>query len=175
MIEVGEIKDSGNRRVFSSGACRDMAEGKGREDLLPLHIIAEYYRNRGDGHIADILDKIENFIRTGEKKNIYDCISYFEDMFKNPEIKTTENMWLELGRHMEQGIAKYGERNVELGLPTHSFVDSAVRHFFKFIGGMKDEPHDRAFVWNLTYLLWTVENKPECNDLPYTKKENEEK
>lgn len=30
------IKDSGNRREFSTGAVRDMAEGKGRCDLLPL-------------------------------------------------------------------------------------------------------------------------------------------
>lgn len=30
-----EIKDSGNRTKFPSGAVRDMAEGKGRMDLLP--------------------------------------------------------------------------------------------------------------------------------------------
>lgn len=29
------IKDSGNRRVFESGAIRDIEEGKGRMDLLP--------------------------------------------------------------------------------------------------------------------------------------------
>ena len=29
------IKDSGDRRPFESGAVRDMAEGKGRCDLLP--------------------------------------------------------------------------------------------------------------------------------------------
>ena len=32
------IKDSGNRRAFESGAVRDMAEGKGRCDLLPLSV-----------------------------------------------------------------------------------------------------------------------------------------
>lgn len=30
-----EILDSGNRREFETGAVRDMAEGKGRMDLLP--------------------------------------------------------------------------------------------------------------------------------------------
>lgn len=30
-----EIKDSGNRTEFPSGAVRDMAKGKGRMDLLP--------------------------------------------------------------------------------------------------------------------------------------------
>lgn len=34
-ITTSNIKDSGNRRKFSSGAVRDMAEGKGRCDLLP--------------------------------------------------------------------------------------------------------------------------------------------
>ena len=36
-----EIKDSGNRREFSTGAVRDMAEGKGRMDLLPWAAIME--------------------------------------------------------------------------------------------------------------------------------------
>lgn len=31
------LKDSGERRKFSSGAVRDMAAGKGRFDLLPLY------------------------------------------------------------------------------------------------------------------------------------------
>lgn len=30
------IKDSGNRRQFESGAVRDIEEGKGRMDLLPM-------------------------------------------------------------------------------------------------------------------------------------------
>lgn len=34
-----EIKDSGVRRKFDSGAVRDIAEGKGRCDLLPLGVI----------------------------------------------------------------------------------------------------------------------------------------
>lgn len=39
-----ELKDSGNRREFSSGAVRDIAEGKGRCDLLPLGVIGEIIR-----------------------------------------------------------------------------------------------------------------------------------
>ena len=37
---MAELKDSGNRREFASGAVRDMADGKGRCDLLPLDVIA---------------------------------------------------------------------------------------------------------------------------------------
>jgi hypothetical protein len=31
--------------------------------------------------------------------------------------------------------------------------------------GDEDEPHDRAFVWNLVGAIWTMENKPEFNDI----------
>ena len=37
---MSELKDSGNRREFSTGAVRDVADGKGRCDLLPLGVIA---------------------------------------------------------------------------------------------------------------------------------------
>ena len=32
---TGNMHDSGNRREFDTGAVRDMAEGKGRFDLMP--------------------------------------------------------------------------------------------------------------------------------------------
>lgn len=175
-----EIKDSGERREFNSGAVRDVAEGKGRCDLLPLDIIAQYYEHYGN-HVAidnqmysDILDLIDLYIREGYKNYIFEALKKFKECFMPEEMQKTEHMWLELSKHFEQGAAKYAERNWEKGIPAHCFVDSAVRHFFKFIGGMTDEPHDRAFVWNLVCLLWTVENKPECNDLPFVKKEGEQ-
>ena len=34
-----EIKDSGNRREFETGAVRDMQQGKGRYDLVPMEAI----------------------------------------------------------------------------------------------------------------------------------------
>ena len=43
---MSEIKDSGDRKEFSTGAVRDMHEGKGRCDLLPLNVISRlFYRN----------------------------------------------------------------------------------------------------------------------------------
>ena len=36
-----EIKDSGNRTEFHTGAVRDMQEGKGRMDLLPMSALIE--------------------------------------------------------------------------------------------------------------------------------------
>ncbi len=36
-----ELKDSGKRREFGTGAVRDINEGKGRCDLLPLDVVGE--------------------------------------------------------------------------------------------------------------------------------------
>lgn len=35
-----EIKDSGERREFETGAVRDIQDGKGRCDLLPLDVVS---------------------------------------------------------------------------------------------------------------------------------------
>ena len=37
------IKDSGNRREFETGAVRDIQEGKGRCDVLPLDVVANLF------------------------------------------------------------------------------------------------------------------------------------
>ena len=48
---------------------------------------------------------------------------------------------IELSRHCEAGALKYGERNVDKGIPQHSLVDSGLRHLFKYLRGDKDENH----------------------------------
>ena len=42
------IKDSGERREFQSGAVRDIQEGKGRCDLLPLDVVSKWAVSLGD-------------------------------------------------------------------------------------------------------------------------------
>lgn len=109
------IKDSGERTTFSTGAVRDMHEGKGRMDLLPWAAI------------------------------------------------------IEVSKHCENGAKKYGEHNVNRGIPTHSLLDSAMRHAAKYLDGQDDEDHLLAAAWN---LLWAVEMRcknPECVDTPWFK------
>ena len=109
------IKDSGERTTFSTGAVRDMHEGKGRMDLLPWAAI------------------------------------------------------IEVSKHCENGAKKYGEHNVNRGIPTHSLLDSAMRHAAKYLDGQNDEDHLLAAAWN---LLWAVEMRcknPECVDTPWSK------
>jgi len=73
---------------------------------------------------------------------------------------------IELSKHCENGALKYGERNVDKGIPQHSFVDSGLRHLFKYLRGDTDENHLVAAAWNVMWALEQEVNKPELNDLP---------
>lgn len=168
-MEEKHILDSGVRREFASGAVRDIQEGKGRCDLLPLDIVGEWVSGAFGGtelseQYSAILDHINFFLRNG-RSGISAAITLF------CEIRGWEPITaiLEVSKHYEEGAKKYAERNWEKGIPAHCYVDSGVRHLLKHIGGWDDEPHDRAFLWNMFCLLWTIKNKPELNDLPYAK------
>ena len=117
---VCTIKDSGERRVFETGAVRDCAEGKGRMDLIPWNAV------------------------------------------------------LEVSKHCERGAAKYGEHNVDLGLPLHSFIDSGFRHLAKFAAGYVDEAHLTAAVWNLLWALEFSITRPDLVDVPWEKGDKNE-
>ena len=107
-----DIQDSGERTEFSTGAIRDMHEGKGRFDLLPLNAV-----------------------------------------------------WA-VAKHCERGALKYGEHNVDKGIPVHSLFDSAIRHAFKWFLGWDDEPHLEAACWNLLWALEMMLEKPDMDDRP---------
>lgn len=156
---MSEIKDSRERRVFETGAVRDKSQGKGRCDLLPLDVIAmdeETGLNR-------ILFHIDNFIRRErDEQDLYTVLH----LFCGEREWAWQTMLLEVAIHMENGLAKYPERNWERGIPLHSYMDSAVRHYLKWRRGDEDEPHDRAFCWNILACLWTLKNRPEMDDRP---------
>lgn len=80
---------------------------------------------------------------------------------------------MEVSKHCEEGAEKYGEHNVDKGIPLHSLCDSAARHLAKFIAGELDEDHLRAACWNLLWALNQRTTHPELDDL-YSHKENSE-
>ena len=80
---------------------------------------------------------------------------------------------MEVSKHCEAGALKYGEHNVDKGIPTHSLLDSAIRHAAKYLDGWTDEQHLVAAAWN---LLWAIEMEikhPECVDTPWKKEDVE--
>ena len=155
---MAEIKDSGTRREFETGAVRDIADGKGRCDLLPLDIIAYYCM---DG----ILKHIDDYIHQGNPASLWRAIEEFCAM----EEWDCYTMLLEVSKQFEDGAHKYGDRNWEKGIPLHCYIDSGVRHYLKHRRGDQDEPHDRAFIWNLICAIWTQKHKPDMVDLPFAK------
>ena len=118
-VSAGAIKDSGERREFTTGAVRDIQEGKGRMDLLPWAAI------------------------------------------------------MEVSKHCEAGAIKYGEHNVDKGIPTHSLVDSALRHTAKYLEGWDDEPHLLAAAWNLLWAIQMELKHPEVVDTPWVGGKND--
>ncbi len=161
--EIPRILDSGNRRQFETGAVRDICEGKGRCDLLPLDVVGGYYDYiRSDvNHYqcsAEIFRYLGRFQQTGDYLNLYKALDFYNAF---PDLDTEI---LEVAKHFEEGCKKYGDNNWQKGIPTHCYIDSAVRHYLKYLRGDKDEPHDRAFCWNIMCCIWTCIHKPELND-----------
>ena len=106
------IKDSGNRREFTSGAVRDMAEGKG-------------------------------------------------DMVSMPNAAI-----LRLSKHYENGAKKYGRWNYTKGIPCSSFLDSALRHLFKYLDGWDDEDHLSAAAFNILGAMEMEAHHKDLIDIP---------
>ncbi len=161
--EVRKILDSGERRQFDTGAVRDIQEGKGRCDLMPLDVLSWYLLE------DEVLGHIFLYQEYGDEHRLIQALGYF--LSEASSWVRPETMFLELSKHFEEGAKKYGENNWQKGIPTHCYIDSAVRHYLKYLRGDKDEPHDRAFVWNIVCCIWTCVHKPELND--YKKKDGE--
>lgn len=162
------LQDSGDRATFSGGAQKDVYDGKGRCDLIPLEILCG---DKDSVYEDKILYNLAMFLRTDSDLYLRASLALF---WKNvsEELKLDGDpytMILELSIHYEQGAKKYDERNWEKGIPVHCFIDSAIRHYCKYKRGDDDEPHYRAFIWNILGALWTKQNYPELNDIPGAK------
>ena len=175
-VEPCSIKDSGARREFATGAVRDIQEGKGRCDLLPLDVVACFLGSPGLDN--NILYNIRKFTTSNDICYLYNALDEMSLQWNDGKTKESYErivkqrrcgMILEVSKHFEDGAKKYGEYNWQKGIPTHCYIDSAVRHYLKHLRGDKDEPHDRAFVWNILCCIWTCIHKPELND--YARKE----
>jgi hypothetical protein len=166
---IPKILDSGDRTEFESGAVRDMRTGKGRCDLMPLDVVAEWFlREYGDEESNPrrfVFESLLGFKKTGNERYLFMALDA-ANLFRN-----SETMFLEVAKHFEEGCIKYGEDNWRKGIPAKYYIDSAMRHYLKHMRGDRDEPHDRAFCWNILCCIWTIRHHPELND--YKEKEVE--
>ena len=159
------ILDSGDRTEFESGAVRDMRKGKGRCDLMPLDVVAHFIGHNTETDL--VLKCISKFQDTNALVYLYDAIDFFGEKVEWDR----QTLCLEVAKHFEEGAKKYGPDNWKMGIPVRCYIDSAVRHYLKFLRGDRDEPHDRAFCWNILCCIWTCKHHPELND--YGKKDEE--
>lgn len=79
---------------------------------------------------------------------------------------------MEVSKHCENGAKKYGEHNVDKGIPTSSLCDSAARHLAKYLDGWEDEPHLLAAAWNLLWAIQMEIKNKEMVNTPWKKRDN---
>ena len=145
------ITDSGDRTQFESGAVRDMGEGKGRCDLLPISVVTRLLdMNRED----TVIPFLGVFLEDTKTVHLYAALMEFARVAYKGSVVT---MVLEVAKHFEEGAKKYGEYNWQKGIPTSCYIDSAIRHYLKWRRGDDDEAHDKAFVWNILCCCWEVD------------------
>lgn len=149
---MAEIKDSGERQVFSTGAVRDIQKGKGRCDLMPLEVVHDTLVYCATD--SRILFDLAQYKKTGSTNWLFNALAEFAGKAYNSCLPT---MLLEVSKHFEEGAEKYGEDNWQSGLPVYCYLNSAIRHYLKWLRGDNDEPHDRAFVWNIMCCIWEVD------------------
>ena len=172
---MAKLADSGERREFESGAVRDLAEGKGRMDLVPLDVAGKfliYSRpasdntsfKTGSGLVLACLNRFIDSCRSGKPDEdcLYEAMS-IEAVMLFPDIYTAV---IEVSKQYEDGARKYSDRNWEKGLPVHCYIDSAARHLMKVGRDSPDDPepvsvHARGALWNLFSLAWTIKHKPQ--------------
>lgn len=155
MGNMKTILDSGDRTEFETGAVRDMHEGKGRCDLLPLDVVGDII-----GNGENVFTRIHQFQTTNDLTYLKLALMHFQQDI----VWNDCTMILEVAKHFEEGAKKYGENNWQKGIPVRCYIDSAVRHYLKWLRGDQDEPHNRAFCWNIMCAIWTCIHKPELND-----------
>ena len=143
------ILDTGSRRSFSTGAVRDIDENKGRCDLMPLDVVSKFLNN------DSVIEYLNDF-KESTYKDTYFLELALSEFCQSAYTDDKTEMLLEVSMHFKQGAEKYGENNWQKGLPIYCYLDSAVRHYLKYLRGDKDERHDRAFVWNVMCMWWTV-------------------
>ena len=56
---------------------------------------------------------------------------------------------------LEAGAKKYHDRNWQKGMPISVYLNSALRHLYKYMNGMRDEPHLWQAMWNIAGAIHT--------------------
>lgn len=62
-----------------------------------------------------------------------------------------------------QGSQKYGDHNIEKGLPVSVLLNHALAHIYNFLEGDRSEDHCGHAAWNLLFACHSMEQWPHLN------------
>ena len=182
-----ELKDSGQRQRFDTGAVRDIPTGKGRFDLITpfgMAVLAQAYQNKtvSTSFLCCINYAIEaitdfritlNIASLGlAARQLCDAIhcSVTNQFPKFTPFLGYANIspiaLKRLAAVYEKGASKYTDRNWEQGMPVSRTLDSAFRHITQALNKEVDEDHLAQALWNVMAAIHFIRAKPECMDLP---------
>lgn len=178
-----KLQDSGDRTVFNTGAQRDMSKGKGRYDLISPIAMEVLVDVASDMDMKWYQDETPSSLVSQTINSIFSCLegnnSHLDEAFflsmvalqnevNSPmywERQENEFGYSRLAPEavrrvaviLEKGAEKYEARNWEKGMPVWKYLDSGLRHFFKYLDGQKDEDHLGQGFWNLMAAVHTRE------------------
>ena len=129
------------------------------------------YCNQPEEKQKELADKVEQIctgIQDSGTRRTFDT-GAVRDMQQTDKGRYDLLPWVaihELAKHCAKGAEKYGERNAEIGIPLHSFLDSAMRHLSCYMQGETAEPHLTAALWNIAFAVQTEIVMPGMQDIP---------
>lgn len=109
--------------------------------------------------------QIDDLPDSGERRSyptgaVRDVTTGKGDMFSMPP-----DAILRVSKHYERGARKYGRNNYLKGIYVSDFIDSLLRHAYKYLAGWDDEDHLSAIVFNALGAIQMEESLPEMNDV----------
>lgn len=176
-----EIKDSGERRDFDTGAKRDVDHDKPRFDLIPmtaLQKIIKYYPEAekldmesdrlSDSAKAKMLSLGFLWGATADEKLLLKIAWMSLQAIRHQEgdnyLDVADNLYsgfhlispktyLRIANHYGGGAKKYDPWNWSKGMPLSVFHASFMRHIFAIIENQTDEDHLSAIFFNVAAIL----------------------
>jgi hypothetical protein len=154
---MNDVKDSGERRTFETGAQRDRAFGKGLPTLISPIFVRDLIAKTNPGPLeGDLLalDIAYEILETGDWTKALDIFDALTSDYPS-------GLRL-LSYQLEKGAAKYSARNWEKGMPLEEYLNSLIRHILAVIEGKNDEPHLDAALFNAMALYHTGKMIQRC-------------
>ena len=166
-----EMKDSGKRALFPTGAQRDTSTNKPRPDLISPYVMKELFTLHADGWrydkaecIRGLVNNLTIFRDDPQHQGALVLLSlqrvinimYLEIANSDTELYNSNRVLatglLRIGEWLRLGAIKYNEWNWAKGIPVSRCYESAIRHLMQYLSGATDEDHLAALGCNLMFI-----------------------